>query len=157
MKQMKKKKIEGCDDRRFYFFWIGVANDRLRNFPSCFVSSRMKKHLVGHVLGSILCSTPFITHQSTFHGDWGAEQRLRQSLNKLDETLEKFCFVTRNFTAFGTILPSSKARSSSICECISCWGTWPVLVSMPGLLLCFTRLEFHFAPVCNIPRGHAVA
>jgi hypothetical protein len=104
MKQMKKKKeTEGFDDRRIYFFWAGVANDRLRNFPSCFVSSRMKKRLVRHVFASFLCSTPFITHESTFHGDRGAEQRPRQSLNNLDETPEKFCFVTRNFTAFGTI------------------------------------------------------
>jgi hypothetical protein len=69
MKQMKKKKIEECDDRRFYFLWTGVANDRLRNFPSCFGSSRMKKRLFRHVFASFLCSPPFITHQSTFRGD----------------------------------------------------------------------------------------
>jgi hypothetical protein len=72
MKLMKKKKIEGCDDRRFYFWGgggAGVANDGLRNFPSYFGSSRMKKLLVRHVFASFLCSPPFITHRSTFRGD----------------------------------------------------------------------------------------
>jgi hypothetical protein len=67
MKEMKKKKIEVCDDGCFSFFWTGVANDRLRNFPSCFCSSRMKKRLVTNVFASFyvlplisLISPPFL-------------------------------------------------------------------------------------------------
>lgn len=93
-----------------------------------------------------LISPPFVAIEDL----WNGRGRL-QSLNNLDETLEKFCFVTGNFTAFGTILPNSKVHSSSTYECVSCRGAWPMLLSSSVLLLCFTRLEFHFVPACNIP------
>jgi hypothetical protein len=68
MKQMKKKKIEGCDDRRFRFFWNGVAVDRLRNFPPCSDSSRMMERLIRHVFSSFFMFSPF--YHSSVHLLW---------------------------------------------------------------------------------------
>jgi hypothetical protein len=59
--------MKSASIRRFYFFGTGVANDRLRNFPSRFGSNRMKKRLVRNVFASFyilpllsLISPPFV-------------------------------------------------------------------------------------------------